>query len=230
MARRRPVSGVSPTGATRHVAGLVIGLSLLAVCQYQLAQRRPVSAVGVVPGGRVVTSAQAGATAAVAPSEESVPGTAAAGVGGVEPVRLRILRLGVDARVTPVGVQPDGALDIPADPAVLGWWSGSARPGAADGSVVVDGHVDSARAGPGAFFRLRELRPGDAVEVGAGDGRVLPYVVTARRQYAKSALPAAEVFGPTPSPRLVLITCGGRFDSGRRHYADNVVVYAVPEP
>ena len=37
-----------------------------------------------------------------------------------------------------------------------------------------------------------------------------------------------EVFGPTPQPRLVLVTCGGSFDSARRHYADNVVVYALP--
>jgi len=27
---------------------------------------------------------------------------------------------------------------------------------------------------------------------------------------------------------LVLLTCGGAFDEATHHYADNVVVYAVP--
>lgn len=142
-------------------------------------------------GGQLAAAARA--TAAAAPREEPAPAlTAAAPATGTQPVRLRIHRLGVDAAVQPVGVLPAGDLDVPADPAVLGWWSGSARPGAAD-SVLVDG-VGSARGGPGAFFRLRELRPGDAVEFTGGNGRVLLDVVTARRQYA-----------------------------------DNVVVYAVPE-
>ncbi|MGI8682639.1 MAG: class F sortase [Mycobacteriales bacterium] len=224
------MSAANPTAAWPYVAGLAVGLCLFGLAGYRLVQRLPVTDLGVVPGRWVAAAAPVPVPAAAVSIGDPVPAPiAAAPAAGTDPVRLRIPRLGVDAAVTPVGVLPGGDLDVPADPAVLGWWSGSARPGVADGSVVVDGHVDSARDGAGALFRLRELRPGDAVEVGGDDGQVLRYVVTARRQYAKSGLPAAEVFGPTPGPRLVLITCGGRFDSGRRHYADNVVVYAVPE-
>jgi len=141
---------------------------------------------------------------------------------------VRIPRLGIDAPVGAVDVLPDGQLDVPENAGTLGWWSGSARPGQSGGSTVIDGHVDTVRQGSGAFFALSTLVPGDAVEVVGRDGRVLPYTVSARREYAKRALPVTEVFGPTPQPRLVLVTCGGSFDSARRHYADNVVVYALP--
>ena len=47
-------------------------------------------------------------------------------------------------------------------------------------------------------------------------------------RYAKASLPAADVFARDVEPRLVLVTCGGAFDPATRHYADNVVAYAVP--
>jgi len=92
----------------------------------------------------------------------------------------------------------------------------------------MDGHVDSARFGRGAFFRLGELRVGEPVEVVTREGSTLRYVVSGRQQFPKSALPAAEVFSQEVGERLVLITCGGEFDGASRHYTDNVVVYADP--
>jgi len=142
------------------------------------------------------------------------------------PVRLRVAAIGVDAVVVPVGVDPGGALAVPVDPAVVGWWSAGARPGATTGSVVLDGHVDTSADGPGALFHLADMRRGDTVvlETGAGSSR---YVVGAVRRYRKDRLPA-EVFDTAGPPRLVLISCGGSFDRQRRSYSDNVVVFAVP--
>jgi sortase (surface protein transpeptidase) len=114
------------------------------------------------------------------------------------------------------------------DPHVLGWWRAGARPGAGAGTIVVDGHVDSWRRGFGALFRLRELRPGDAVRVRDAAGRWHSYRVMARRQYSKEQLPSRQVFAQQGRERLVLITCGGSFDRATRQYADNVVVYALP--
>ena len=59
-------------------------------------------------------------------------------------------------------------------------------------------------------------------------GESTGYTVMARRSYAKTSLPVAEVFATAVSPRLVLLTCGGAFDQATHHYADNIVVYAVP--
>lgn len=96
------------------------------------------------------------------------------------------------------------------------------------GSVVIDGHVDSAAFGVGAFFRLKDARPGDDVVVTNAAGVTTRYSVVARRTYDKTRLPVTELFAADVEPRLVLLTCGGTFDRTTRHYADNVVVYAVP--
>jgi LPXTG-site transpeptidase (sortase) family protein len=145
------------------------------------------------------------------------------------PVRLRIPKVSIDAPIVTVSVAGDGSLGVPDDPKVIGWWRDGARPGDAVGSVVLDGHVDSAARGLGFFARLKTLQVGDTIEVtGAADGEVVRYSVSARRQYPKSDLPTDEVFSQGVDHRLVLVTCGGRFDRSSRHYDDNIVVYATP--
>ena len=200
---------------TAGVICLVLGGVLL------LAQAASVAAgrnVGNIPLARIAASPPAGPHFGPSPAATFPP----------PPVRLRLPRLHVDAPVLPVSVGPDGLLDVPANPRQLGWWNGSARPGPASGSVVIDGHVDSAASGLGAFFRLREARPGDEIVLENATGKSINYTVVARRSYAKTSLPAAQVFATAVSPRLVLLTCGGAFDEATHHYADNVVVYAVP--
>ncbi len=142
------------------------------------------------------------------------------------PLRLLFSALPVDAPVVPVDVAPDGSLDVPADPALVGWWRAGSRPGSATGTVVLAGHVDTDATGPGALFRLADARPGDRVVVATAGGGI-GYEVQAVRRYAKARLPA-DTFATDGRPRLVLITCGGAFDRRSRGYADNVVVYAVP--
>lgn len=144
------------------------------------------------------------------------------------PVRLRLARLGVSAPVLPVDVGTDGELRVPNDPDVVGWWQGGARPGDGRGSIVIDGHVDSARFGIGVFALLPSLRPGDRVSVEDAAGDLRHYTVTGLRWYPRAELPTHEVFGQDVRERLVLITCGGRFDDDRAEYTHNVVVYAVP--
>lgn len=164
----------------------------------------------------------------VGPAARLAPAAATRAAIAPPPVRLRLPRLDIDAPVLPVSVGMDGLLGVPDNPRQLGWWSGSARPGMPSGSVVIDGHVDSAALGLGALFRLREARPGDEVVLTNAPGGSTRYTVVARRSYAKTSLPVAEVFALDVGPRLVLLTCGGRFDQATRHYTDNVVVYAIP--
>ena len=73
------------------------------------------------------------------------------------PTAIRIPALGVRAAVVPV-LAPGGALDVPADPQVIGWWSAGPRPGSAAGTVVLAGHVDTAERGLGAFAALASRR------------------------------------------------------------------------
>jgi sortase (surface protein transpeptidase) len=142
-------------------------------------------------------------------------------------VRLRVPAIGIDAPVVPVGVHTGtGAMDIPVDVSVVGWYRYSAQPGRAGSSVVI-GHVDSRVQGAGAFFRLREVTPGAAVVVLLADGTVHRFTVIARREYRKEALPPS-IFARSGRPLLALVTCGGPFDQVTRHYLDNVVVFALP--
>lgn len=196
--------------------------------------RPPGHDYGVVPAASAA-AAPADRAAAAAPADRAVPAASSrSGKDGgpavtitAVPVRLKIPLIGVDAQVIPVGVAAGGALGIPASPSVVGWWAGGGAPGQPSGATVLVGHVDSAASGPGALFRLRDIRPGAAVSVIAGR-QAWRYVVRAVRAYAKAALPAAAVFGQQVTPRLVIITCGGPFDAAAGHYLDNIVAWAVP--
>jgi hypothetical protein len=141
------------------------------------------------------------------------------------PVGLTVASLAVSSPLADLGLLPDGTLEVPADPALAGWYAAAARPGE-PGPVVVVGHVDS-RSGPGVFARLDDLVPGDRVELALADGGVAVYAVTASRQVAKDAFPTSEVYGAVTGDELRLITCGGDFDRRRGSYDDNVVVTAV---
>jgi LPXTG-site transpeptidase (sortase) family protein len=77
------------------------------------------------------------------------------------------------------------------------------------------------------FRHLDDLAAGDSVRVAMSDGSTVDYVVTDVTQVPKSALPA-ETWSRDGEPRLVLITCGGVFDSAAGSYEDNVVASARP--
>lgn len=140
------------------------------------------------------------------------------------PVRVSIPAIGVDSTLVGLGVDGAGALVPPTDFAKAGWFADGTVPGDV-GPAVIAGHVDS-YTGPAVFYRLEDLAAGDAVQVARSDGRTVEFRVTRVAQYPKDDFATTEVYGPTTDAELRLITCGGTFDSSRRSYRDNVVVYA----
>jgi hypothetical protein len=147
---------------------------------------------------------------------------------GVTPEHLRIASVAIDAPIEPSGIDlAHGVLGIPADIGRLGWWRDGAAPGAATGAVLVAGHVDSAASGEGALFALARAHPGDLAEVATAAGRTLTYRVESVRTYPKADLPAS-VYSHRGPARLVVVTCGGRFDDATGHYPDDVVLTATP--
>lgn len=141
-----------------------------------------------------------------------------------EPMHVVIPAIGVDTALVRLELDQDGRLEVPRNPDHAGWWSGGAAPGA-PGPAVIAGHVDSL-AGPAAFHRLRELRPGDEVVVVGTEGSVT-FQVDAVEQHPKDDFPTESVYGGTDRRTLRLITCGGAFDRDVGHYDDNVIVYAT---
>ena len=160
-----------------------------------------------------------------APTGRTVlPASLATGQQAARPAWLSIPSIGIRTRLIRLGVNSDGTLQVPSSTAVAGWYTGSPRPGTV-GSAIIAGHVDS-RSGPGIFFWLRTLRPGDRVYVGRADGTMAVFTVTRIKKFAKDQFPTAAVYGPVPDAELRLITCGGIFDRSLGSYLSNVVVFA----
>jgi Sortase domain len=143
------------------------------------------------------------------------------------PVRLEIARIGVSTGLQRLGRDHHGAVEVPSGPhkwEEAGWYAPGTRPGD-PGSAVILGHVDSKR-GPAVFYRLRELRPGDDITVTRADGSAVHFTVDRTEQYPKRRFPTDDVYYPTLTPELRLVTCGGQFDRAWGHYLDNVIVFA----
>lgn len=143
---------------------------------------------------------------------------------GVEPERIRIPAIDVDADVDDMGLNADGSIEVPEQFADTGWWTHSPRPGRIGASAIL-GHVDSTT-GPAVFFRLTDLQAGDRIRVDGKDGSTVTFAVRAVEQHPKASFPSERVFGATPEPTLRLITCGGAFDSNAGSHLDNVIVFA----
>ncbi|QIM22749.1 class F sortase [Phycicoccus sp. HDW14] len=160
------------------------------------------------------------------PNDASIPVPVAGDKApvGDRPVELRIPAIGVRTRLVDLGIAKDGTMQVPADFSRAGWLTVAPAPGQR-GPAVVAGHVDSHR-GPAVFYRLRELVPGDEVQVVQRDGDVVTFTVRSSLDFAKNRFPTDLVYGPAPGPVLRLITCSGEVDPVSGHYVDNTVVFA----
>jgi sortase (surface protein transpeptidase) len=144
------------------------------------------------------------------------------------PVRIEIPTIHVASALDRLGRAPDGTIQEPSRWEVPGWYALGPRPGD-PGSAVILGHVDSKR-GPAVFFRLRELRPGDRIDIRRADGSSLRFVVQRTAKYDKRRFPTDAVYYPTLTPTLRLVTCGGQFDATTGHYRSNIIVFATMRP
>jgi sortase (surface protein transpeptidase) len=177
---------------------------------------RPVEPV-VVSGGRDAVKVRQAAGTVVRDADPAV-------VEAIQPLRVRIPRIGVDANIIDLGLNDDGSLEVPTDYAETGWYTGRPAPGEVGPSVVV-GHVDSTR-GPAVFFRLRDLEVGDLIAIDRSDGLVAWFKTRKVTLVDKDGFPTKKVYGANDEPVLRLITCGGDFDRSAGSYVGNLIVYA----
>jgi len=177
-------------------------------------------AAGTASAGSSVPPAPAASTGSTAPA------TAAA--EPAPPVRIELPTLGVDTVVVPVGVDGEGLVEVPQDVSEVGWYRFGPAPGAATGSAVLTGHVDDHLQGVGVFGRIGDLGPGDAVRVADESGLTREFSVVSREEWSKGQVPLDRLFDRGGSSRLVLVTCGGTFDSSTLGYDDNIAITAVP--
>ena len=170
------------------------------------------------------TSLASSTTPAATPTP-AVLRTPLAAVARSRPVHLAIPAIDLSEPLSVLGLNPNGTVSVPTDYNVPGWYKFGPTPGQR-GSAVILGHVDTFR-GPAAFFYLRNLRPGNRVNVTLADGRQLQFAVIGLRMYTKNNFPDHLVYGPRSYSALQLVTCGGVFDSHTGHYLSNLVVYTA---
>jgi LPXTG-site transpeptidase (sortase) family protein len=213
-------------------AGLLLALALaLTACQGSTREAGP-------PAPTVATTPTAPEPTPTRPERPSraadVPVRPAVAEPSAEvavPTRVDVADLDVTIAVEPVGVADDGQMVIPPDANVAGWYEFGPPPGSESGTSVIAAHVDSiASGGLGPFARLADLEPGGQVSTTDADGRTTTFDVVSVEMVAKSDITWHDVFTREGDPRLVLITCGGSWDSAAAHYSDNVLVTAVPSP
>ena len=141
------------------------------------------------------------------------------------PTKLSIPKLKIETTFEkPLGLAPDGAIEIPESYTQVGWYEHGPTPGEY-GPAVILGHVDSV-SGPAVFFPLGQLEAGDDIFIDRADGSVAHFIVERLERYEQIAFPTAKVYGDIDHAGLRLITCSGTFIKGEQRYTHNLVVYA----
>ena len=144
------------------------------------------------------------------------------------PVRLTIPRIGVDAAIESVGLTPEGAMGVPADPANAAWFSAGPRP-SEEGSAVIAGHYGWKDGLPAVFDNLSSLQKGDKIYIEDENGALIAFVVRELRSYGAYE-DASEVFGSIDGKaHLNLVTCEGVWNNVSKSYAKRLVIFADKE-
>jgi hypothetical protein len=164
-----------------------------------------------------------------APLPEAQPGGCGMPLVTAAPIAapswLEIPAAHVSAAVVDLGVEPDGVMDAPSTPDVVGWYRMSARAGQ-PGNSVLSGHVDWGQ-NTAVFWGLRDLVPTDAILVRGADGAQHRYVVEWNRVFARDDPSANELMRGSRGSVLTLITCDGIYDRSIRDYSGRRIVRAL---
>ncbi|WP_020670373.1 class F sortase [Amycolatopsis nigrescens] len=164
------------------------------------------------------------------PSPAAVPAPSAKPeepVRGQRPGTIRLPEGGTATLVRKEIVGPNAVLPVPENLGEATWWG--AGLGARAGASVFAGHVNwNGRIGP--FAELWNVQMNEQVTVVDSTGKSYGYRVTQLVTLHKDELPqrADALFAQGGAHRIVLVTCGGRWQGGAGGYAENRVVIADP--
>jgi LPXTG-site transpeptidase (sortase) family protein len=146
--------------------------------------------------------------------------------GSTSPIsRIVIPAAEINAPVVTKGVDAAGVMQSPDNAYDTAWYDFSAKPGFG-GNAVFSGHVDYIRVGRAVFWNLKDLQPGDQIEVHLEDGTTYRYAVNSLNQYDAATAPVDQIVGPTSVDTVTLITCSGTFSSASGQYDKRLVVRA----
>ncbi len=180
----------------------------------------PSPSVSVSPASASATTPSLDPT----PAREPAPTPAAAALAESAPTTVRIPSLGVDAPTVTLGLDGN-KMETPANPDLVGWFTGAHTPGA-PGRAVLAGHL-TWNGRNTVFARLPDVAVGAVVEVDREDGTTARFEVTHVSTFRKDQFPTDEVYASTEEPSLVLITCGGEYSTSEHYYDSNVIAFTT---
>jgi LPXTG-site transpeptidase (sortase) family protein len=142
--------------------------------------------------------------------------------------QLVIPKYEVDAPVQVKGVDANNVMQSPDGPTHVAWYDFSAKPGFG-GNAVFSGHVDYINYGAAVFWHIKDLVPGDMIEVHLQDGTVYKYAVSAINYVSADPTEAElrDIVGPSKTDIVTLITCGGVFSQETHQYDHRTIVRAT---
>lgn len=141
------------------------------------------------------------------------------------PVRIQVPALHIDAIVESVGRKADGAMKTPSTFKTTAWFNEGSLAGA-EGNTVIAGHLNNAITTSGVFEHLDALSLGETIILTDEDGREARYVVREMTVYETLKAPNDLIFSTKGNSRVVLITCNGAWDKGKRSYDKRLIIFA----
>ncbi len=144
------------------------------------------------------------------------------------PVYVQIPSIQVAAIIEPVGITPEGAMDVPQDPNDVAWYKFGPKPGE-KGSAVIDGHLDGEQGLTAVFKDLDKVVVGGTVEIKDESNKILKFVIRDKKLYDVGADTTA-IFKKDDGIYLNIITCAGEWDKQAHDYTKRLVVFTELVP
>ena len=215
------VSGTGKLLGRQKLIGLGLGIGLIAIGAYGLLQWYTTTHRHETPAIVAPASPSADTNVDETPVKEEswrVPADM--------PRKIEISAISLEGMIQQVGVDREGAVGVPSNVNLAGWYTNSVKPGE-KGVSLIDGHV-SGRYSDGIFKNIHKLAENDEIKMEYGDGSRRSFIVVDVRSYSPQEA-ASQQYEQHPNieKQLTLITCGGAFDNASDSYSQRVIVRAT---
>jgi sortase A len=140
-----------------------------------------------------------------------------------QPRSIELPTIGSRGFIQKVGLDQNGAVAVPGNVNLAGWFVGESAPGK-PGLSIIDGHVQG-KYSPGIFKNLGKLKPGDTFTVEFGDRSTKRFEVIRVESHAVADV-AQHLFKKqeTMESQLNLITCSGVYNNTSHQYDKRLLV------
>ena len=121
-----------------------------------------------------------------------------------------------------------GSSTYPTTRGTAGWWRGSSRVGDPAGKTLLAAHIDSPHQRLGPFAELYDATPGLRLVLRSAGLRQDFRVRSVRLVRRESLTARPDLYSPTGTRQLVLVTCAPPYDPTHGGYQNLVVLVAEP--